>query len=647
MANINANSWQSNAKDFLSSHVSAVQWWSKDNDRITQCLDFVAGQHWTAEDLRFFKQKKKHPVTLNYVRPTIRTAVGLFVQNKYAIKFAPFEPESQKISDVLEQLNVWNSSQQNDQFNDIDLYQLGWSCGRAYQLCHMEISSNGVSKMKTVNLNPLAVYWDPNSKHTIVRSDAQWVDLEWWLTEDAIIAMFPKKEKIIRDGLGSVDRRNQNYNQEQIKYRDREHETIDQRDGTYRVIQRFYKKQKFNNGMITEDLHELIMCPNISINEFLHDDLYHCQPRHIDPDDPENGEIIFPVLEFVAESLNGTISGFVDDQIQANKIINGALSNIYHNIRHTASAPTRLIEPDAFVSEAEAKRAELTVNDGDAIFRVKDGQSSRAIQNVPQSPPLNGDISNIVQISAIYQEMASASPKALTGMGESGVSGVLNEQRMQQAYTQHQQAVANWKAFLKQRVSLRYSYWRKYFTEEKIIRITGRGENEQEFLSINQNVPEIDQYGYPTGNITKWNDINLAPYDITVEDSQQSPTVRAQTASTLSTLLQNGSVQQDPVLSSMLTMHWLDLQNASQDLKDKFKSWSKTVQENQQSKQQVEQQNNNLSQIQQMQQIAQTEADQAGIMPDNKMQMPQMPQMPQMTTNDNAQFSAISQPQGG
>lgn len=634
------DNWMDSAHEMLESHENAVAWHSKANDKFVQNTNFIDGNCWSTTELELFKKKNKAPISYNYVRPALRTATGLFVQNKYAIKFAPFGPEDQPISDVLESVNIWNSGQQNDSYRDVDTFKVGWGTGKAYQICYMETYDDGRYKMKTDTLNPLQVYWDPTSRHFIVRDDANYVDVVWWHTAEQIVEMVPDNEKLA-DSL-YAKKKDTNYQGTTDKKTDRDHESKDEQDGLFKVIERIYKKRvterfsvedsgrvdhkdeteaneyKRKNGRpiksrTIEKFYQAILIPYFSNTEFVINDEYHCQPRLADPEFPEEGQLIFPVLEFVAESFNGTYNGFTEDQVAPNKMINGMLSNYYHNVKHSAAAQSYLIDPTAFKSEKDANLFEKYGSEGDRRFRVKEGRAAGAIAQVPMGQALNSDSSKLVEISALAQEEFSAAPKALKGMSQSGQSGVLQEQLMQQAYTQHQEAIANWKMFLKMRVALRYAYWREYFTDQKVIRITKDGKND--FMTINEERWETDEYGYQTGNIVKWNDINVAPYDLTVEDSQQSPTARARDMEIVQSLMQTGAANQDPVLMGMLTMYWLDKNNANQDIKEKFKEWSTVVKQQQQGQQQQGQQQNELDQTQQMQQIAQTEAEQTAVPP--------------------------------
>jgi hypothetical protein len=453
--------------------------------------------------------------------------------------------------------------------------------------------------------------------------------------------MFPDKEDL-HTTLYALSREQSNYQTTTNKKVDRDHESKDEQDGTFKVIERIYKKRVTERFAVTQDgrvdfeddnqareyktktkiptksrtiekFYQAILIPYWSNTEFAINEEYHCQPRMTDPDFPDEGQLIFPVLEFVAEVFNGSINSFTDDQMAPNKMTNGMLTNWYHNVKHSASAPGYLIDPTAFKSENDAKLFEKYGSEGDRRFRVNTGRAQDALFTIPKGEPLNSDTQKLVEMSAMAQEEFSAAPKALKGMSQSGQSGVLQEQLMQQAYTQHQQAIANWKMFLKMRMYLRYAYWRQYFTDEKVIRITKNGKHD--FLTLNQEKWETDEYGYQTGNIVKWNDINAAPYDIVVEDSTQSPSIRKKNLDIVQSLMQSGAAAQDPVLMTMLTMYWLDQNDASQDFKDQFKEWSTVVKQQQQQKQQAEQQKAELEQVQQTQDIAQAEAEQTAIPP--------------------------------
>ena len=82
--------------------------------------DNLAGNMWTPEEVLLFKRKKKAPVVINDLKPAERTILGLFIQNKYDVKFSPRE-EMQDISDVLNKLYAWTAYTQDWHFKDIEL----------------------------------------------------------------------------------------------------------------------------------------------------------------------------------------------------------------------------------------------------------------------------------------------------------------------------------------------------------------------------------------------------------------------------------------------------------------------------------------------------------------------------------------------
>ena len=633
------------ANDLISHHRFVREYHDPFNTNREVNHNFVRGLHYDGDELKKYRDKRKTPVVFNQVKTSERTILGLWLQNAYAIKFSASSPADDDISEILEQLNIWEAEQQGDDMNDIELIRQAWAGGNSFQECFMEVKKGKEPLMHTYMQNPFAVYWDPESRDLIRRRDASFVDRDSWMTYPEIMRAWPKKKKKVASQLENNQKGDGSYD-EIVKFADRGHEYLNERNGEFRVTERFFKvyeEAKFaevegeridlekdevkgfkklhpNVQIQTEEIEFLwiaIACEDYSTHDYLYNGRYHCQPR-----DPRTQEIMWPILEMIAESLDGEPQGYVDHERGPNKIVNAMMSNILSSATHS-SAASMLIDPSAFISDKEAKLAARHHSDSDRAFQVKHGRVGDALAPVPKSG-VNQDHLYALDFSLNFLREVTSTPPALQGQEEkSGTSGILNAQRIEQGFVQLQVLMKNYQLFSKQRAKLRYYYWREYYTAERTFRVVDKTTPEMDpFMTINKMEAEQDAIGRFTGGFKKMQDINTAIYDIHLEESVKSATYRNRQLTFIEGLAQSGFVQSDPGLAGALLEEALRLSDAPSETKKTLKEHSTLIQQSEMQKKQAEQQ---LSQSQQvgadldnqakMQQVAQTEAEQTGTSP--------------------------------
>lgn len=634
-----------NADDLIQHHRYVVEYHREfNNNRETNFL-FVQGYQTSPDEAKKYRDKRKTPVVFNQIKTSERTILGLWLQNRYDVEFSANSPVDDDIGEVLQQLDNWEQNEQGDDMNDIELMRQAWAGGNSFQECYMAVVEGREPTMYSTNQNPFAVYWDPDSRQLITRRDAWFVDRDTWMNYPTIKQKFKDKIELIEERLESLNAGDDGYEEVPVAT-DRGHESVKQRNGEYKVTERFYKVpgvlyfaevdnmridvdeedvKRFKKEMPgvplqSEDVDELwlaIVCEDISNQEYLFNGKYHCQPR-----DPRTKDIVWPILEMVAESLNGQPQSFVDHERDANRIVNQMMANILSSATHSA-ASSMLIDPTAFISEDEAKLAARHHSDSDRAFQVKTGRTKDAMQSIEKGGT-NTDHQYALDYALTFLKDITSTPPAMQGKEESsGVSGVLNAQRIEQGFTQLQPLMKNFRLFLKQRAILRYYYWRTYYNGEKTFRIMDRSEpNMNPFVTINELAPEMDATGEWTGGIKKLKDINAAIYGITIKESVKSPMYRDKQLQFIERLMNSVFVKSDAGLAGALLEESLRLSDAPEKTKETLKKYSNLIQQAEQAKRAAEQQ---LSQTQaqgaeldnmsKMQSIAQAEAEQTGISP--------------------------------
>jgi len=651
------------ADDLITHHGYVVEYWRPFNNNREVNHNFVRGNQYDPKEIAQGRDKRKDLIVFNNIKASERTILGLWLQNRYDVEFRATKPQADDISEVLQQLDAWESDQQEDDMLDVEIVRQAWAGGNSFQECFMEVVEGKKPQMYTVNQNAFSICWDPESRELITRKDAQFVDRDSFQNYRELLERFPDKKKIIEDQLGASHDSDDGYEEVQV-YADRDHEDRKERNGEYLVTERFYKVPgklyfaEVDNMRIDidkedlkqfkaempgvpvqiEDVDELwlaIVCEEVSTTEYLYNGPYHCQPR-----DPRTKEIIWPILEMVAESLSGMPQGFVDHERDPSRVINKMITNILSSATHAAAA-AMLIDPTAFISDTEARLAARHHADSDRSFLVKKGRTGDAMQPIAKSG-VGQDHQYALDYSLSFLKEVTSTPPASMGQEEkAGVSGKLNEQRIQQGFTQLQPMMKNYRAFIKQRAKLRYYYWRTYKTEEETFRIIDTEEpSTNPFQTINKMVPEMDATGRWTGAIKKLNDINTAIYDIHIRESVKSPMYREKQLRFIDNLAQSNFIKNDPGLAGALLAEALRLSDAPEKTKENLKKYSTLIQKAEMGKRQAEQQlaqtekqGKELDNIQKMQEIAQTEAQQTeGFLLDTGPDQEGAPASPQMAS---------------
>lgn len=647
------------AGDFIRHHGQVVDFHSVYHDKRKTCHDFARGEHFTDEERAVYKRKRKAPFAFRGELAPMRTVIGQFIQSKYDMKPAPVEPSDQATADPLVAMYHWTHDTANVKHKDIALFKEVYVGGSAFQESYVEVIHGKKPRICVLNQNPFAIYWDPDSRDLIGREDAQFVDRETFLTYQDLLDRFPDKAAIIKQAIQDNKEQERGSYDKVTLHADRGHENTTQRNGRFKCIERFYRVSKRlqfgvpKEGVkgsridIGEDidaetaegfqkdypdyamqsqpveyLYYAVACEQVSPSAFLFNGPYHWQPR-----DPRTGKVMFTIQECVAESLGGEATGFIEPEIGPLKVIDAMMSNILHATKHAVNG-AMFVDRSKFRSDDEYNDFVKNGSDSDRRFPVKPGALDGG-QEAAKAVPLNvlGDNNTkpLEYASQMLEEVSSA-PKPLRGMAEtSGTPAAQTEMRIQQAFTQLLGLITNWKYFLTRRGKLWYAAWREFFPYEMQVRvIQKKNPQDPDFMTINEPVG-ID----PMGNVVRANDINAAEFDITFEESVESPTSKEGIRTALVQVM-NMAAQLDPVMAAWLVKRIVELTDIPQEDKDFLNQHMQVVQQAQQQEQQAQamqaqtqQQGAEMEQAAQLQNLAQAEAEQTTIPPGQPMRPPQ------------------------
>ncbi len=542
--------------------------------------------HWTPEEKIVLAKKKKAAIAFSKMISSWRTYIGAIIQNKYDIKPAPVEPTDQDLSDVYSALYHHTAFTNQVRTRDIDMISESWIGGSSWQESFVQQYPGRAPNIVVRNQNNFAIYPDPNRRDLVTNTDCKFIDRVGWYSMDDLISAYPEKEDAIREALTAAT--SISY-QPDKPYADRQHEYFDQKNGRYKVVERFYKvyKRQFygidtkgvrqdlgydlpkdkqaeykqtnpNNQLFNEPeefLYLAVCCT--SVGEYLFNDEYHIQPK-----DPVTNKIMFTLYELIDEDIGAVPSGHAEHMIGPNKVIDALVVNQLAQAKN-ASGVSRIITRDKF-DEATAIDIGKHISEGDRTFLTAKGQVAEGSITVVPQGTLTVDTDKGIAFANENIQDNSSTPPALQGVNEgSGVSGVLNDQRIQQATVQSQVQVQNYLNFLTQRAKLWMFIWNECYTAEQVIRnLEKKNPEDPDHITINQLV--MNEWG----GAERLNSLQDADaYDIVFEDSWQSPTNKAKAIKQLTESLNSQSVANDPVLSSMFSKELFRLYDMPQDIK--------------------------------------------------------------------------------
>lgn len=619
------------ASDLINHHKQVETYYLETFDQHEINYRYVRGKPYTDKQLTEFRRKSKAPVSFNYIKDSERTILGTFAQQRYDVKFSPREPSDQKLSDLLEARYKWEAYQLGFEKRDIDLMATAWTTGSANQDVFIRYTPGAKPVIAARNQNPFAIYWDPNSRDLGDRKDAQFVDRVSWMSEEDLEHSFPEFDFEERDTEDTTN----GYDKTDV-FADRSHESMDEKNGLYKVIERIYKVRESEFYTFDEQearkpvkdvkefrrspegkgrpifsvdkefLYVAIACP-AKTDKYLYNDKYHCQPRN-----QLTQELLWPIVELVADSTGSEPVGFVEHMISPSQLINSLIAQVYHAARHSVSGGF-FVKRKYFKTETEAKNFDKYHSDPDRNYAIADDAvQTDAPQAIPRGQGISQDAYQLLEHALAFIPQVSSTTPAMKGQQESSSTAAsLNAQRLQQSFTMLQGVSNNYKDFCRRRAELIFAYWveyKEFFKNEWIRILEKKSPGDPEFIQHSMEVPRLDAAGEWDGTFELLNDPTALVSDIVFTDSFKSPTVAERVRNDIVNILSQPGVQQDPVLFQMLTMEYIRLADAPQDLKDKIQEHSTFVSQQAQQSQAVAQQGAELQNLQTMQGIAQTEA---------------------------------------
>ena len=492
---------------------------------------FYQGKQWSEDDLKKLSEAKRPALTLNMILPTINTVLGEQINTRVDIAFKPKRTGTQAIADALTKVALHIRDNNNFQWQETQVFQDGLITGRGYYDVRMDFDEDVRGEVKIRSLDPSEVVLDIEGKEY---DPATWrqVFTYSWQTLDDIKETYGQKyaDKLrhlgingqhygrdsivldeVRDTFGDTDSTLDHYNVDQgegdktirsIRVVERQHRMahmqkffVDYRTGDMSPIPESWEEDKilqvqsqFGLGIIKK-MGSKIRWTITADSVVLYDEwsLY---------DD-------FTVVPYFAYFRRGKPFGLVENLISSQEQLNKTSSQELHIVNTTANSGWTY-EDGTLVNMDEHELAQRGAETGLILVHSRGSQAPQKIS--PNQIPTGLD--NISKKANQHIRQISGVNDAMLGDSRADVSGVAMQEKQARGQVQIQVPLDNLAKTRNLVGSRILKLIQKFYTEERVYRITNetRPELGEEEMVVNEMAPD--------GSIL--NDLTIGRYDVVI-----------------------------------------------------------------------------------------------------------------------------------
>lgn len=456
------------------------------------------GDIWSDEDRRYYRSKGIEPVSVNRIKPIIKTAIGIYLQNQQDIKVIG------KKGVMSYAVQAWNSifKDAEEKSDSQEVYTNCFTYGCVDKVGYLKYETN---PYKTVNGQPkfkaltvLDVDYDPTSKLYNLNEDARYVIEKEWMYKDEAQMLYPeirvgRKEEILKYTVSTAVEALAGWMEKQslggTSYdSDETNDRIDEVDVTLRdmdrvLIRTMWWKELIKGYLVTdpdsketrftkkqEDLeifkeagYEVKVIPAYRLYKTV---LYNNQILQtvVDPLGEEISD--FPIFRFSPLFYDGKNIGMVDNllSLQREENINRTQINVYLNSMNNSGY--------LVAGGSEPNKQSLAENATKDDVIIDESYYDGKVEKIPLTPYPAG-----IAINANDYDQAM---KAVSGISDAAMGGANVEEsgraiylRTQQNRTQFQEILDNFFRTLKLFGTFVFNYIRinKIYTEMEIYNI--------------------------------------------------------------------------------------------------------------------------------------------------------------------------------
>lgn len=533
------------APKMLAEHKKLLQWYYFERDRQAQNrlemsidADFYDSRQWNPEDAAILRDLGQMPIVYNEVAPMVDWLIGTERRSRVDSQILPRGEEDVKLADVktktmkyVDDVNrvVFNRSRA---FADAVKVGVGWIDDGARDDPTEEIVYNRYEDWRNILYDSLA--------HELDLSDGRYIFRWRWVDEDIANLMFPDRKNQISQAIENNGAYASYENSDITNQENFTGSSGDLNQGLSSGVGTF---DQFGNRRRVKLIEGQYKCPAIIkiVNDGPHKGSYY------DPKDTalsqhvanSNATIIdkivmrthitvFTEKHLMAYAISpyrhnrfsltptfcyrdgrtklpyGVIRRVRDIQMDLNKRSSKALYLLTSN--------QIIAEEDSF-NDIEEAREEAKAADG--IVLHKKGSRVEFRKDLPQ---IQGQLNLLERASNVIQRSGGVNDENM-GRQTNAVSGEAIKARQIQSSVTTTEVFDNHRFAIQVSGEKRLSLIEQYFTEEKVIRLTGE-KNKITWLKINQPEIQID------GSVRYLNDITASKADYVVSESDYSGSVR-------------------------------------------------------------------------------------------------------------------------
>ena len=429
----------------------SVSQWGKWRENARKGYKYYMGDQWSPEDLQRLKSQGRPALTINRIKPTIRTLSGYMRQNRRDQKVMPRRGGVQAVADIYTHLMKHTYDLSYADWYNAQMFTDGIICGKGFVSLDIDYMQDPVNGQLTINReDPFLILEDPfSTKYDL--SDARFVFRMRWLDKSQLEAMYPKA----KDHMNQIEavQGTEGYLQtETDDYDDAEMQELTEiakhrylvKECWYRTYQKtdiiidpvsgeLKEAKDFDDGAL-----ELMQLENPNIKKVsrimpkLHLKTMIGEYELDHQDDPYNGMTRFPIVRFADELVyaeKAMVRGEIDDIISAQDELNKRRSQALHLLNTTANSGY-LVEEGA-LSPTQYRKLEEMGSKAGVIIQVKQGALGK-LQRVSPNQLSTGHV-DLAQLSDGDIKSISGINSDLLGVDDTtATSGIAMEMRRRQ-----------------------------------------------------------------------------------------------------------------------------------------------------------------------------------------------------------------------
>lgn len=383
---------------------------------------YYMGDQWDPATVQALRKGKRPALTINRVKPTIRTLSGYMRQNRRDMKVLARRGGAQGAAEIYTHLMKHTYDQSYAEWYEAQAFLDGIICGKGWLWLDVDYEQDPISGQIVIGReDPFLILEDPFSvKYDL--SDARFVFRLRWMDKDQIISLFPEAKGAI-DKIDAQFKTAGEMDIETDDYTDVEAQEMTEVSKLRYLIKecwyKTYSKKKmivhkkngtidsvdnYNGEKLDEDAIQIILdndpdtelvtrtMPTLHLTIILGDEELHHE------DDPYNGMTRFPGIRFADELVYAEkpmIRGEVCDIIGAQDELNKRRSQALHLLNTTANSG--YMAEEGALSENQFRKLESMGSKPGVVVQTKQGKLN-AIKRIEPAQLSTGHV-NLSQLS--------------------------------------------------------------------------------------------------------------------------------------------------------------------------------------------------------------------------------------------------------